>query len=74
MQIVLLNGSTLEANISPEHLWVVYNLVKERKIEASIALKGTVATLNVRRINPELTFGDLIKEGYQDVMLYSDAA
>ena len=64
MKIVLLNGASFEIDISPVDFYSVYKLVRDGKLEA--VLTDTAPVANVRRIDAERTFGDLIKNGYHD--------
>lgn len=64
MKIVLLNGAAFEVDIEPVDFWAVYKLVRDGKLEAVLTDSKPIA--NVRKVDADATFGDLIQEGYRD--------
>lgn len=64
MRVVMLSGATFDVPISPEDMWVVYSLVRNGNLEAVVVNGQPIG--NVRKIDPERTFGDLIARSVED--------
>lgn len=65
MKIVLVNGRSFDMNVDAADIWSVYKLVRDGKLEA--VFKDTRPPfINVRLIDADCTFGDLILSDFRD--------
>lgn len=68
MKVVLLNGRVFDCDVAPDELWVVFNLVKGNAIEAVVRRRNSNECFNMRIVDADKTFGDLIRQGYKDTL------